>query len=240
MSTASTARLGGCSFGVEGVLPLAPRRSPGAGVVRPASRYPRISADGQPSWALAAMTVALCRRHGGAIDAGCGRGQREAALQELHDRHASELWRFAMRRTHDRELSEDIVQEVLLRAWKDPSLGQRDQAAARNWLFTASRNLIIDRWRHAASQHEQRMEDPPEESAGDATSVVLDRWLITEALGSLSTEQRSVINAAYYEGRSVADISVRLRIPEGTVKSRLHSGLRTLRLALEAKGVTRP
>ena len=143
-----------------------------------------------------------------------------------------------MRRTHDRELSEDIVQEVLLRAWKDPSLEQRDQAAARNWLFTASRNLIIDRWRRAASRHEQRMEDPPEESAGDATSVVLDRWMIADALGSLSMEQRSVTNAAYYEGRSIADISARLRIPEGTVKSRLHYGLRTLRLALQEKGVT--
>ena len=172
------------------------------------------------------------------MDVGRGNGQRETALQELHDRHASELWRFAMRRTHDRELSEDIVQEVLLRAWKDPSLGQRDQAAARNWLFTASRSLFIDRWRRAASRHEQRMEDPPEESAGDATSVVLDRWMIADALGSLSMEQRSVINAAYYEGRSIADISARLRIPEGTVKSRLHYGLRTLRLALQEKGVT--
>ena len=115
-----------------------------------------------------------------------GGGQREAALQELHDRHASELWRFAMRLTHDRQLSEDIVQEVLLKAWKDPSLGQRDEAAARAWLFTASRNLIIDRWRSAASRHEQRIEEPPEESVGDATSVVLDRWLIAEALSSLS------------------------------------------------------
>ena len=173
------------------------------------------------------------------MDVGRGNGQRETALQELHDRYASELWRFAMRRTHDRQLTEDIVQEVLLRAWKDPSLGQRDQAAARAWLFTASRNLIIDRWRRAESRHEQRM-DPPEESAGDSTSVVLDRWLIADALASLPVKQRSVINAANYEGRSIADISARLRIPEGTVKSRLHYGLRTLRLALQEKGVTRP
>ena len=173
------------------------------------------------------------------MDVGRDSGQREAALQELHDRYASKLWRFAMRRTHDRQLSEDIVQEVLLRAWKDPGLGQRDQAAARAWLFTASRNLIIDRWRSAASRHEQRM-DPPEESAEDSTTVVLDRWLIADALASLPVEQRSVINAANYEGRSIADISARLRIPEGTVKSRLHYGLRTLRLALQEKGVTRP
>ena len=51
---------------------------------------------------------------------------------------------------------------------------------------------------------------------------------------------RAVIAAAYYEGRSVADIAARLRIPEGTVKSRLHYGLRTLKLVLQEKGVTRP
>ena len=169
-----------------------------------------------------------------------GGGSREAALQELHDRHAAELWRFAMRLTRDRELSEDVVQEVLLKAWKDPGLGQRDDGAARAWLFAASRNLIIDRWRSAAARREQRTTEPLEEAAGDSTSVVLDRWLIAEALSSLSAEHRAVISAAYFEGRSVADISARLHIPEGTVKSRLHYGLRMLKLILQEKGVTRP
>ena len=109
--------------------------------------------------------------------------------------------------------SEDVVQEVLLKAWKDPGLGQRDDGAARAWLFTASRNLIIDRWRSAASRHEQRTEDPLEQSGATATSVVLDRWLIADALSRLSVEHRAVIVAAYYEGRSVADISARLRHP---------------------------
>ena len=169
-----------------------------------------------------------------------GAEQKEAALQELHDRHGGELWRFAMRLTRDRELSEDVVQEVLLKAWNDPGLGQRDEGAARAWLFTASRNLIIDRWRSAASRHELRTEVAPDQSVGDATSVVLDRWLIAEALSSLSAEHRTVISAAYFEGRSVADISARLHIPEGTVKSRLHYGLRMLKLILQEKGVTRP
>ncbi len=167
-------------------------------------------------------------------------GQREAALQDLHDRHAAELWRFAMRLTHDRQLAEDVVQEVLLRAWKDPGLVDRQSGAARAWLFTACRNLIIDRWRSASSRHELRTEEPPEESVADSTSIVLDRWLIAEALSNLSAEHRTVISAAYYEGRSVADISTRLRIPEGTVKSRLHYGLKTLKLILQEKGVTRP
>lgn len=167
-------------------------------------------------------------------------GQREAALQDLHDRHAPELWRFAMRLTHDRQLSEDVVQEVLLKAWKDPGLVDRHPGAARAWLFTACRNLIIDRWRSASSRHELQTDEPPEGLVADSTSVVLDRWLIAEAVSSLSAEHRAVISASYFEGRSVADISARLRIPEGTVKSRLHYGLRTLRLVLQEKGVTRP
>lgn len=166
-------------------------------------------------------------------------GQREAALADLHDRHAAELWRFAMRLTHDHQLAEDVVQEVLLRAWKDPGLLGREPGAARAWLFTACRNLIIDRWRSASSRHELRTE-VPEESAPDSTSMVLDRWLIAEALSGLSAEHRAVISAAYFEGRSVADTAARLRIPEGTVKSRLHYGLKTLKLVLQEKGVTRP
>ncbi len=167
-------------------------------------------------------------------------GQKEAALQTLHDRHAAELWRFALRLTHDRQLAEDVVQEVLLKAWKDPGLIGRDDAAARAWLFTASRNLIIDRWRSASSRHELRTGELPDQSQHDATSLVLDRWLIAEAFTGLSAEHRAVITAAYYEGRSVADIAGRLQIPEGTVKSRLHYGLRTLKLILQEKGVTRP
>ncbi len=167
-------------------------------------------------------------------------GQREAALADLHDRRAAELWRFAMRLTHDRQFAEDVVQEVLLRAWKDPGLVHRETGAARAWLFTACRNLIIDRWRSASSRHELQTESPPEESVGDSTSMVLDRWLIAEALCSLSAEHRAVISAAYFEGRSVADTAARLRIPEGTVKSRLHYGLKTLKLVLQEKGVTAP
>jgi len=166
--------------------------------------------------------------------------QKQAALQALHDRHAGELWRFALRLTSDRQAAEDAVQEVLLRAWKDPGLVDRDDAAARAWLFTATRNLIIDRWRSAAFRHELGTANPPDAQSDDATSVVLDRWLITEALSALSVEHRAVISAAYFEGRSVADIAARFSIPEGTVKSRLHYGLRTLKLILQENGVTRP
>ncbi|WP_345504186.1 sigma-70 family RNA polymerase sigma factor [Pedococcus ginsenosidimutans] len=172
---------------------------------------------------------------GGEVEA----AQRQAALQGLHDRHAPELWRFAVRLTRDPQLAEDLVQESLLRAWRDPQLGGRSDAQARAWLFTVVRNLVVDRWRSAASRHEVAGLDWVDPVTGDRTGEVLDRWLIADALGSLSADHRRVVAAAYYEGRSVAEIAAELRIPEGTVKSRLHYGLRSLRLALQEKGVTR-
>lgn len=167
-------------------------------------------------------------------------GAEESALRTLHDHHAAELTRFALRLTRNRELAEDVVQEVLLRAWKDPGLGTRDEAAARAWLFTVCRNLVIDKWRSASFRHESGAAEVPEQSQADATSVILDRWLIAEAFKDLSVEHRAVISAAYYEGRTAAEIAERLQIAEGTVKSRLHYGLRSLRLLLQEKGVTRP
>ena len=87
---------------------------------------------------------------------------------------------------------EDIVQEVLLKAWKDPSLP--GSATRLQHAPGSSRRPEPGSSTAGAAQrrrHEQRMEDPPEESSGDATSVVLDRWLIAEALGSLSMSTAS-------------------------------------------------
>ena len=92
----------------------------------------------------------------------------------------------------------------------------------------------------AAARHEAGPAELREQAVADRTGEVLDRWLIADALGELSADHRAVIAAAYYEGRSVAEIADLMRIPEGTVKSRLHYGLRSLRLALQEKGVTRP
>jgi RNA polymerase sigma-70 factor (ECF subfamily) len=168
------------------------------------------------------------------------RSQREAVLQRLHDRHAPELWRFALRLTRDPQVAEDVVQESLLRAWRDPGLDSRTEPQARAWLFTVVRNLVVDRWRSAAVRHEVGGVDFVEPGVEDRSGEVLDNWLIAEALKSVSKEHRQVIAAAYYEGRTVAEIAAELRVPEGTVKSRLHYGLRSLRLVLQEKGVTRP
>lgn len=160
-------------------------------------------------------------------------------LRELHDEHAQALWRFVVHLTGDRAMADDIVQETLLRAWQRPSVLDQSEKSARAWLFTVARNLVIDDRRSAHTQHEFGTDTLPERAApSDTTDAVLDAWLVSDALAELSLEHRSVIVHAYYGGRSTAEIARELDIPEGTVKSRLHYGLRALRLALQERGVT--
>lgn len=162
-----------------------------------------------------------------------------ALLRALHDEHARPLWRYVMSLTHDAALAEDIVQETLLRAWRRPAILDQSETSARAWLFTVARNLVIDDRRSARANHELAVETLPEPMSTDRTDAILDRWLVGDALASLSLEHRAVVVHAYYGGRSIAEIAAELDIPEGTVKSRLHYALRALRLVLQEKGVTR-
>jgi RNA polymerase sigma-70 factor (ECF subfamily) len=78
-----------------------------------------------------------------------------------------------------------------------------------------------------------------EQPAGDGTDELLQSWLVADALRSLSPDHRAAIVECYYGGRTVAEAASRLGVPVGTVKSRLHYGMRALRIALEERGVTR-
>jgi RNA polymerase sigma-70 factor (ECF subfamily) len=159
-------------------------------------------------------------------------------LRALHDAHGPALFRYVVRLTGDYGFAQDVVQKALLRAWKHPALLDRDDEAARAWLFTVARNLVIDDRRSARFAREISTDDLPERASADATEAVLDRWLITDALTTLSPEHRTVLVSAYYLARPIAEIARREQVPEGTVKSRLHYALRAMRLALQERGVT--
>lgn len=161
------------------------------------------------------------------------------ALRALSDAHAESIRRYVVHLTGNASGADDIVQETLLRAWRTPKILSQAPESTRSWLFTVARNLVIDEYRSARKRHEFTTDELPERAERDRTDALFESLLVEEALGALAYEHRSVIVHSYYGGRSIAETAAVLGIPEGTVKSRLHYGLRALRLALQEKGVTR-
>ena len=160
-------------------------------------------------------------------------------MHRLHDEHAAALWGYCLRLTgNDRARAEDVVQETLLRAWRNFATLDESQGSVRAWLFKVARNIVIDEWRTKRAQNEFPVADIPEVAGDDErTDQLLLSWVVADAFTRLSPEHRAVLIECYYRGVSVAEASRRLGVPEGTVKSRTHYALRALRLALEEMGV---
>ena len=166
-----------------------------------------------------------------------GRTADQSVVVALHDAHARALWGYVLRMTGDRGRAEDVVQETLLRAWRHPEVIERGSEATRAWLLRVARNLVVDEWRSARWNREVSTGEPPEEVDADRVDGLLQSWLVADALARLSPDHRAVLVETYYRGRSTAEASRSLGVPEGTVKSRSHYALKALRLTLQEMGV---
>jgi RNA polymerase sigma-70 factor (ECF subfamily) len=157
-------------------------------------------------------------------------------LRELYRRYSGELFGFACNALGDRELAEEVVQDVFARAWRAAGDYDSRRASVRTWLYTIARNRIVDARRRASV----RPGLAPDEDAGEGQGEIdgelehaVLRWQVAAALARLSPEHREVIRLAHYGGLSLREISERKGIPLGTVKSRTSYALRTLRLILD-------
>ncbi len=163
----------------------------------------------------------------------------EVFIRDLSTDHGPALLAWARRRLGDDHAAEELVQDVLVRAWRHQDQFDPDRGSERQWLFGIARHAVIDRQRADGRRLRlvgtQRAERPAPDDGG--IDQVAERSLIVEALAGLPERHREVVTEAYYGGRSVKEIAARLGIPEGTVKSRMFYAMRALRGALEEKGV---
>lgn len=158
-------------------------------------------------------------------------------LRALHDEHARALWSYVVNLTNgDRGKAQDVVQETLLRAWRNPQVLDQSRGSARGWLFTVAKRIVIDDWRATRSRPEYVTDEVPERPVSDGTDRAIDHQLVTAAMRTLSLEHREVLLECYLRGASVAQASAAIGVPPGTIKSRTHYALRALRLALEEMG----
>lgn len=182
-------------------------------------------------------TVRLSLRTADADDsallASIARGDIEA-FQVFYDRYAARVTSYVRQLSRDRESIEDLVQEVFVSVWRKAGSYSPERGDAAGWLYTMTRNKLVDQWRRmrekaveldAMQSWEMPAIAPPEE----------DLFLsVRQALFQVAPDQREAIEMAYFGGLTYEETAVRLDLPVGTLKSRIRAGLRSLRSVLDA------
>ena len=155
--------------------------------------------------------------------------------------HGPELYRFAYRLSGNHQVTEDLVQETYVEAWKSLT-GNRGPEKARAWLF----QILRFRYAHFIRDGKRRMQAGPIEGidAPDptpaATDRVADQEILQGALNELSAELRETFLMVFMQGYKCREAAEELHVPLGTVLSRLNRARETLRSRLLVDGSLEP
>lgn len=166
----------------------------------------------------------------------------EAALAEVYRRHGGAVHALARRILRSDTHAEEVTQEVFLDLWRTPEKFDAQRGTLRSFLLARAHGKAVDVVR-AEESRRRREERTTRESATAPYEIDREVWDMTvadqvnEALGALPDELRRPIELAYFGGRTYQDVAVLLDQPEGTVKSRIRSGLGRLRVNLIERGI---
>lgn len=177
----------------------------------------------------AGLVVAISRYH-------------QDALAEAYRRHAGAVFGLARRLLNEAAMAEEIVQEVFLRLWNDPDKFDPGRGSLRSYLLAQCHGRSVDLLRSETSRRKREEKDlrRTAEAGYDLEREVWDLALadhVREALESLPEGERQAIRLAYLGGHTYREVAIMLDEPEGTVKSRIRSGLKRLRTDLVASGL---
>jgi RNA polymerase sigma-70 factor (ECF subfamily) len=170
------------------------------------------------------------------------RSRRQEALEQLYDRYARLVYSFAKRAASDESLAREIVQLVFARLWTTKAEYDPGKGAFVSWILTITRNIAIDvvrRERKASASAvsiENMQESGLPDSHNDPEREIIRRMeatTVAEAARKLTPPQQRVIELLYWKGFTLQEIAEMGGEPVGTVKSRLHQALKTLRIHLQ-------
>lgn len=162
----------------------------------------------------------------------------ERAFDELFRRYARKLQGFFWRRTGGNEAeAADLTQEVFLRVW-EKAKRYNPSTNVHTWVFSIAYNLLTDYYRRIGYQEQYTayVQSSEAEAKDENVSILLDKVqfdkALSEVLTALSEAEQLLFDLRFTQELSVAEIAMIIQIPEGTVKSRLHSLTQKLRLKL--------
>jgi RNA polymerase sigma-70 factor (ECF subfamily) len=156
------------------------------------------------------------------------------ALEEAYKRHSAPVFGVARRVLGDRVLAEEIMQEVFLRLWRDPARFDATRGTLRSYLFIDANARAIELIRSDTARRgrEDRTTKQSHPSPVDVEREVWDAALadhLRDALDSLSDGERDAIELAYFGDHTYREVALILDQPEGTIKTRIRTGLMRLR-----------
>lgn len=158
------------------------------------------------------------------------------AMNDLYDRYGRLTYSLIFRIVRNSSTAEDLVQETFLRIWNRVQSFDAERGALGAWVLTVARNRAIDYVRstdgrvQAGAMELDQVERPGLFAKLDSTALAIDRVRrLKSAFEKLTPTQRQVIELAYYEGMSQAEMAERLKQPLDTVKTWTRSALKILR-----------
>jgi RNA polymerase sigma-70 factor (ECF subfamily) len=161
------------------------------------------------------------------------RRQRLEAFAALDDSRLLRSYRLATLILRDRDEAEDATQEAIARAWSGWGT-LRDRNRFDAWFDRILVNVCRNRMRHVRTIRVVALDHAFEVPAADSHGSTMARLALEPAFARLGPDQRIIVVLRFWRDLSVDEIAERLGIPAGTVKSRLHYALKSLRAAIES------
>jgi RNA polymerase sigma-70 factor (ECF subfamily) len=163
---------------------------------------------------------------------------QEEALAEIYRRHAGAVFGLAKRLIFDAVLAEEVTQEVFVRLWREPERYDPTRGSLRTFLLSVTHGRAIDILRSEMSRRAREERSRAVAEAGyDLEQEVFDLTTaerVRKAVAKLPGVERNAIELAYFGGHSYREVAVMENGPEGTIKSRIRSGLRRMGRELDA------
>lgn len=170
---------------------------------------------------------------------------QQEALAEAYRRHSGAVSALARRVLGDNARGEEILQEVFTRLWNDPERFDPDRGSLRAYLLAQSHGRAVDLVRADTSRRQREERESQRATVADynlerevADVIVAEQ--VREAVGQLGRDERAAIELAYFGGHTYREVARLLGQPEGTVKSRIRSGMIRLRDRLIEAGIDVP